>query len=140
MKNLEKELEKLGVENWDEATARLFACDCAERVLHIYEKAYPWDKRIRKAIEAARNYAETLAKATDLPYFFVQNAKKRLEEANGEALVVVKETLGENLNDAVRYAMLAGVYASSITGKAGLWAIDAAYAALKAELGAKEQK
>ena len=36
---------------------RLFAADCAESVLHIYEDAHPDDDRPRKAIEAARRYA-----------------------------------------------------------------------------------
>lgn len=47
---------------WNEKTARLFACDCAERVLPIFEKKYPDDKRPRQAIEIARKYA--LRKAT----------------------------------------------------------------------------
>ena len=36
---------------------RLFACDCAERALHIWEENYPDDKRPRQAIETARKYA-----------------------------------------------------------------------------------
>ena len=35
----------------------LFAADCAERVLPIYEKEYPEDQRPRQAIEAARAFA-----------------------------------------------------------------------------------
>lgn len=42
--------------------ARLFACDCAESVLHIYEKEFPDDKRPREAIEVARRFA--IGKAT----------------------------------------------------------------------------
>ena len=34
------------------------ACDIAERVLPIFEKKYPDDKRPREAIEAARRYAD----------------------------------------------------------------------------------
>lgn len=41
-------------DTWNERTARLFAADCAERVLPIFEKEYPNDDRPRKAIEAAR--------------------------------------------------------------------------------------
>jgi hypothetical protein len=37
--------------------ARLFACDCAERVLHIFEREHPHDKRPRQAIEVARQFA-----------------------------------------------------------------------------------
>ena len=44
-------------DGWNEKTARLFAADCAERVLPIYEKKYPDDDRPRKAIKAARKYA-----------------------------------------------------------------------------------
>ena len=36
---------------------RLFAADCAERVLYIYEKDYPKDDRPRKAIQASRDFA-----------------------------------------------------------------------------------
>jgi len=36
---------------------RLFAADCAELVLHIFENRYPNDDRPRKAIQAARDYA-----------------------------------------------------------------------------------
>lgn len=39
---------------WDERTARMFAADCAERVLHLFERDYPDDKRPREAIAAAR--------------------------------------------------------------------------------------
>ena len=48
------------IEAWNEKTARLFAADCAEHVLHIYEKQYPDDDRPRKAIQAARDYANGL--------------------------------------------------------------------------------
>ena len=36
---------------------RLFAADCAERVLYIFERAYPNDKRPQKAIQAVRDFA-----------------------------------------------------------------------------------
>lgn len=48
-------LKKL--DTWNDRTARLFACDCAERVLHFYEKQYPNDSRVRNAIEVARKVA-----------------------------------------------------------------------------------
>ena len=37
---------------------RHFAADCAENVLHIYEKEYAGDDRTLKAIAAARDYAD----------------------------------------------------------------------------------
>ena len=42
---------------WSETTARLFAADCAERVLHIFERRHPNDGRPRDAITAARAFA-----------------------------------------------------------------------------------
>lgn len=45
------------VESWNERTARLFAADCAERVLPLFEKFQPNDDMPRKAIEAARAFA-----------------------------------------------------------------------------------
>jgi hypothetical protein len=51
---------------WDERTARLFACDCAERVLYLFEARHPDDGRPRKAIETARRYAEGKAAVEEL--------------------------------------------------------------------------
>jgi hypothetical protein len=42
----------------DESKLRHFAVDCAEDVLPIFERKHPDDKRIRKAIQAARRWAE----------------------------------------------------------------------------------
>jgi hypothetical protein len=49
-----------------EAVNRLLACDCAERVLPIYEAAHPGDLRPRLAIEVARRYARGEATAEEL--------------------------------------------------------------------------
>jgi hypothetical protein len=59
------------IEGWNERTARLFAADCAEHVLPLFEAKYPKDKRPREAIEVARRFAngeatrEELAAARD---------------------------------------------------------------------------
>jgi hypothetical protein len=45
------------LDTWNERTARLFAADCAERLLPLFEKRHPNDDRPRKAIEAARAFA-----------------------------------------------------------------------------------
>ena len=37
--------------------ARLFACDCAENVLHIFEAKYPDDTRPRECISLSRRFA-----------------------------------------------------------------------------------
>ena len=41
---------------WDERSARLFAIECAERVLPLYEKVNPQDDRPRRGLGAARAY------------------------------------------------------------------------------------
>ena len=46
-----------------ERELREFVADCAERVLHFYEEAYPGDQRPRAAIATARAYAR--GEATD---------------------------------------------------------------------------
>lgn len=51
---------------WDARTARLFAADCAERVLPIYERQVPGDDRPRLAVEAAQLFAMGLIGAKDL--------------------------------------------------------------------------
>jgi hypothetical protein len=42
---------------WNDRTARLFAADCAEMVLPLFERVYPSDSRPRDAIAAARAVA-----------------------------------------------------------------------------------
>ena len=44
---------------------RLWACDCAERVLHLFERNHPSDLRPRKAIEVARRHAKGSATEED---------------------------------------------------------------------------
>jgi hypothetical protein len=46
-----------------ERSMRLFAADCAEHVLHLFEDRYPDDDRPRKAIETVRQYAAVNAYA-----------------------------------------------------------------------------
>ena len=43
---------------WNERTARLFAVECAERVLPIYEREHPNDTRPREALAVARRFAD----------------------------------------------------------------------------------
>lgn len=44
-------------DTWTERTARLYAADCAEHALPIYERHYPDDARPRLSIAVARAYA-----------------------------------------------------------------------------------
>ena len=45
------------VTTWNEATARLFAADCAEAVLDLFERRDAFSPAPRRAIEAARKFA-----------------------------------------------------------------------------------
>ena len=45
---------------------RLCACDCAERVLPIFEREHPADDRPRKAVEVARRFANGEATQEEL--------------------------------------------------------------------------
>ena len=45
------------VETWNAKNLRLYAADCAKRILGLYEKQYPKDDRPRKAIQATRDFA-----------------------------------------------------------------------------------
>lgn len=45
--------------NWNEQTARLFACDCIEQVLPLFEKRYPNDTRLRDSLGMIRLFVES---------------------------------------------------------------------------------
>ena len=45
------------IESWNGRTARLFAADCAERVLPLFEARSPGDTRPREAIAVVRRFA-----------------------------------------------------------------------------------
>ena len=119
------------LESWNEPTARLFACDNAEKVLPIYEKAHPGDDRPRKAIEVARNFAKAQANASDLPSAFVLNAKNTLTWAAEAARAAAMEShLSCDL--ASKYAALAAASAAAVSGHIAYHAFDAAYATRRA--------
>lgn len=54
------------LDTWNKRTARLFACDCAEHVLPVFESQRPDDDRPRTAIEVARLFARGEATADEL--------------------------------------------------------------------------
>ena len=98
-------------EGWNEVNARLFACDCAAHVLHIYEKEYPDDKRPRECIEVARKFAHG--------------------KATREEIAAVRAAAGAAAGAAARDAAVDAV-------RAAAW--DAARAAARAAAGAAEKK
>lgn len=54
------------VTKWNERTARLFAADCAEQVLPLFERVRHGDDRPRQAIAVARAYADGAATRAEL--------------------------------------------------------------------------
>ena len=90
---------------WNEKASRLFACDCAERVLHLFEAIYPNDARPRTAIKVARRFA------------------------NGEATVkelVAARDAASHARDAASHASDAASFASYAASFASYAASDAA--------------
>ena len=77
------------IETWDEKSARLFAADCAERVLPIYEEEYPNEDAPRKAIQAARDFA------------------------NGKITIKERAAAGDAASAAARAAACAAVWAAA---------------------------
>ena len=92
---------------------RLFACDCAEHVLGIFEKKYPEDKRPQECIETARRFAYGLA---------TEKERDAARDAAGDAA-------GDAAWDAARAAGDAWAAAGAAAG-------DAAWAAAWAAAGA----
>ena len=54
------------IEAYNDRTLRLFAADCAERVLPLFERKHPNDDRPRRAIETARRFANGEATSAEL--------------------------------------------------------------------------
>src|SRR5690606_38349146 len=54
------------ISTWNDRTARLFAADCAERALPVFEACCPGDMRPHHAIEVARAFADGQATVEDL--------------------------------------------------------------------------
>jgi hypothetical protein len=112
------------IKSWNEQSARLFACDCAEHVLPIFEKVSPGDNRPRKAVEMARLFAEGRVTKEELA-------------AAGEAAWAARAA-GAAAGEAARAAGAAAgeaAWAAGAAGEAAAWAAGAAGAAA----GAAEQ-
>lgn len=81
-------------DGWTERTAREFACDCAERVVHLCD-----DPRPREAIAVARRYAR--GDATDAE---LDAARAAARDAAGVAAWAAGETAGVAAWEAARAA------------------------------------
>ena len=126
--------------DWDEmllapqvtdTTARLFAADCAEHVLHHFEAMYPDDTRPRKAIDAARAYARGTI------------SREEMAAAQAAARDAVQAAARDAARDAARAAALAAALvaagdAARAVALVAAWvaALVAARAAARAAAGA----
>lgn len=102
------------VKTWNSRTARLFACDCAERVMHFSP-----DPRVAACISTARRFANGEATGAELA------AARAAAEAAAEV----------GAGDAAWAAVCAAVWAAVVaTTGAGVWAAarDTAWAAADA--------
>jgi hypothetical protein len=108
------------VETWNDKTLRLFAADCAERVLGLYEKQYPNDDRPCKAIQAARDFANGLI-----------NKDAANAAANAAYAAANAAYAAANAADAYAAANAASAAANAAAANAAAAAANAAYAERK---------
>lgn len=93
------------VSTWNNKTARLFAADCAEHVLHLNP-----DPRCEKAIAMARRFAQGKATQTQLAAAWAA-ARDVIKDAGGD---VVRDAVKDVAWAAARYAAGATVRATAI--------------------------
>jgi len=122
---------------WDERIAREFAADCAERVLPVYEAAYPGDDRPRRAVEVARAYArdgatrDQLVAAGMAADTAARNAVRAPSDAAEAAANTAVWEAVRAATDAAQAAAWAAAraaawYAGEAAAPAAAWATDAA--------------
>lgn len=116
---------------WNERTARLFACDCAERVLYLFEARHPDDGRPRKAIEIARRYAEGKAAVEELAAAREAAWAASLDVAWEASLSASWDVAWEAARDAARAAARAAALSASLSASRAA-ARDASRAAARA--------
>jgi hypothetical protein len=125
------------VDTWDERTTRLFACDCAEHVIHFYENLYPGDVRLRYCIDTARAFAN--GKATEAELAAARDAAAAAWTAADAAWYVERAAAdaARDAADAARAAARVAWYVERAAADAAAGAAaGAAWAAADAAAGA----
>ena len=122
---------------------RLFAADCAELVLPIYEKNYPDDNRPHLAIQAARDYANGLITIEDLAAarWAAWAAWDTAWGTAGDAAYAAAWAAWDAAGYAARYAARAAARSALLSARGAsdaVWAaaLDASAAALDASAAA----
>ena len=114
--------------NWNDKTARLFACDCAEHVLHIFENQYSGDKRPRNAIDMARKYAngkatkKKLAAAWDAAWVAAWDAARAARDAAWVAARAARDAAWVAAWVAARDAARDAAWDDARAARAAVWA------------------
>jgi len=113
-----------------ERELRLFACDCAERVLHIYEKNNS-SKAPRKAIAVVRRFADGKATTEELAAAWdaAQAARAAARDAAQDAARAARDAAWVAAQDAAWYAARAAwdaardaaLYAARAAARAAAW-------------------
>lgn len=125
--------------NWNSTTARLFAADCAERVLPIFEKTCPGDDRPRKAIEAARAFARGEINNAARKASAVAAWTAARNAARAAAWTAVWDAGWDAARESPRNAAAAAEASDAAAASCAAWyaAMDAARAARRAAMGAE---
>ena len=133
----DKEIERLDVETWSETDARLYAADCAESVLFIYERECPHDARPRHAVTSARNYARMIE--LKAPRAYIEEARRALMWAAEEAYNAAVEAILLP-EPAACYAAYAAAYAAAVDEDMTRRAIEAIRSARQAAFYANKEE
>ena len=116
------------IETCNDKTLRLYAADCAERVVSLYEKDRSTDTRPRKAIQAARDFAKGKITAEELKAAAAANAAYAADAAAAAANAASAADAADAYAADAAYAAAADAYAA-------VYAAYAAYAAADAAVG-----
>jgi hypothetical protein len=106
---------------WNEQTARLFAADCAEHVLHLWTKRYPNDPRVADCIAEVRRFANGEATLDEM-----RQARSAAYAAFDAAAYAAYDAAAY---DAAAYAAVYAAYDAAAYDAAAYAAVYAAYAA-----------
>jgi hypothetical protein len=131
------------VKTWNDKTLRLYAADCAERVLGLYEKQYPKDDRPRKAIQATRDFANGLITkdAAHAAAYAAYAANAANAAAAAAAAAAARDANAAANATYAAYAAANATYAAAdAAAKAANAAVDAAYAAANTVAAAAERE
>jgi hypothetical protein len=126
------------IESWNTKTLRLYAADVAEDVLEFFESQYPDDDRPRRAILAARDYADGLISGEQLQK--AARAAAYASAAAADAYFAATDAAVAYASAAVaaKSAAYAAAYDAAYVGAAAAAAAHAAAAAAYASAAAAD--